>query len=578
MTAKEARWYQMNNDERIVEIRLRRANNESFAKIAEELLGDEKNKSTIWSWAKRNMQDEDLYPRMQSLPSQPYSEFSSVEQWYMYDIMSSLFPRLDAITQHILFEIQKILTEQQKKFSLTASFLDDLEERVIKTIEQYSATLGPRMSVPVPPGKVSASPPPPVPRATGAPPPPPVSGSGIHSRVGIPSGSMAELRTDFEEMSMEEITALPPDFLEALTPTDRNRVQERVKELRMLEKMSEEEREEYLRLKQEEKERVEASEGLGGSLTAMLDDQDSLFARMRRAADDSQVSGTGTFGKFLTEYIYFYCFSCGKMNRSEGDELEMCEYCRAGPELMVLDEEKTNYRYWECISEKNREPVNPQYTRGHQIVVRSRWKTPFDQELDVGDCPSEKVREITSAVAIKSDPDKQFSHYIILFRLYSQLNLQGDLKTYISELGEAIQTLPDIITKEQANIQALSILDKIIFLLDWIESRKFIESHPNSKEIIKQVNNLRLDIKALSNPESPQELRKASEVGQISSKVDQILNRFSNIFLQLESELLVPSKWKCSSCENEFEVKDRLSIPEKCVSCGKIITKLLPVD
>ena len=568
----------MNTDERIVEIRLRRVNNESFAKMAEDLLGDEKNKSTIWSWAKRNMRDEDLYPRMQSLPSQPYSEFSSVEQWYMYDILSSLFPRLDAMTEHILFEIQRILAEQERKFNLTASFLDDLEERVLKSIEKYSASLGPRVSVPMAPSRVGVAPPPPVPGATGAPPPPPVPGSTLPAQVGIPSGSMAELRTDFEEMSMEEITALPPDFLEALTPTDRTRVQERVKELRMLEKMSPEDREEYLRKKQEEKERAEASEGLGGSLTAMLDDQDSLFARMRQAADDSQVSGTGTFGKFLTEYIYFYCFSCGKMNRSEGEELEACEYCQANFDLMVLDDDKANYRYWECLSEKSREIVNPQYTRGKQIVVRSRWKTPIDQEMDPRGCPSDKVREISGAVGIKSDPDKQFSHYITLFRMYSQLNLQGDLKTYISELGELTQSLPDVVTKEQANSQAISILDKITFLLEWIDSRKFIESHSNAEEIIKQVTNLKLDMKALTDHESPQELRKASEVGQIASKVDQILNRFTAIFLQLESELLVPSKWKCSSCENEFEVKNRHAIPVKCEACGKIITKLLPVD
>ncbi len=568
----------MNTDERIIEIRLRRVNSDSFAKIAEDLLGDEKNKSTIWSWAKRNMRDEDLYPRMQSLPSQPYSEFSSVEQWYMYDILSSLFPRLDAMTEHILFEIQRILTEQERKFNLTASFLDDLEESVLKSIEKYTATLGPRVSGPMAPSRVGVAPPPPIPGATGAPPPPPVPGATLAPQVGIPSGSMAELRTDFEEMSMDEITALPPDFLEALTPTDRTRLQERVKELRMLEKMSEEEREEYLSKKREEKERVEASEGLGGSLTAMLDDQDSLFARMRQAADDSQVSGTGTFGKFLTEYIYFYCFSCGKMNRSEGEELEVCEYCQADPDLMVLDDDKANYRYWECLSEKRREIVNPQYTRGKQIVVRSRWKTPVDQERDLKECPPDKVREITGAVGIKSDPDKQFSHYITLFRMYSQLNLQGDLKTYISELGELTQSLPDVVTKEQANSQAISILDKITFLLEWVESRKFIESHSNAEEIIKQVTNLKLDIKALTDPESTQELRKASEVGQVASKIDQILNRFTAIFLQLESELLVPSKWKCSSCENEFVVKNRHSIPEKCEACGKIITKLLPVD
>jgi len=64
---------------------------------------------------------------------------------------------------------------------------------------------------------------------------------------------MTELRTDFEEMNMEEITALPQDFLEVLTPVDRNRLQSRVKELKLLEKMNPKDREAYLQKKREEK-------------------------------------------------------------------------------------------------------------------------------------------------------------------------------------------------------------------------------------------------------------------------------------------------------------------------------------
>ena len=64
---------------------------------------------------------------------------------------------------------------------------------------------------------------------------------------------------------------------------------------------------------------------------------------MRRAADDSEVAGTGTFGKFLTEYIYHYCFSCGKMNRNEEEDIQECEYCGASSDLLVLDDEKSNY-------------------------------------------------------------------------------------------------------------------------------------------------------------------------------------------------------------------------------------------
>jgi hypothetical protein len=352
-----------------------------------------------------------------------------------------------------------------------------------------------------------------------------------------------------------------------------------VKELKRIEKMSPEERMEYLQKKREEKERAEAAEGLGGSLTAMLDDSDSLFARMRASADDSQVSGTGTFGKFTTEYIYFYCIACGKMNRAEDeDAITNCEHCNAGLDQLVPDEKKAEYTYWECLSTKSREHVDLTYTRGKQIVVKSRWKVPARETLSIDICPPNEARDITSAVLVKTDPDKQFSHYITLLRMYTQLNLQGDLKTYLQDLSNEIQQLPDIPSREAAVQQADAILDKVEFLLDWLGDRDIIESVADSEEIQIQINNLTQDLKLLRDPESPQELNKTSEVGQISSKIDQILNRFTSVFLRLESEILAPSRWKCSECENVFEVKDRFSIPELCGVCGKIITKLEPVD
>ncbi len=566
-------WFQMSSDQRRDEIIKRRRNNESFAQIAESLLGSSKNKSTIWSWAKRNLNDADIYPRMASFPSEPYGSFSDVEQWVMFDIMSSLFPRLDAMSEHLLVEIQKIHTEQKEKFKTTAGFLDDLEDRIMGAIGRVSRSI---------PMTIPSSTPHPTPgrRISGTPPPPPPPpGSVLSIQEGVPSGSMAKLRTDFEEMTLEDITALPQEFLEALTPSDRNRLQERVKELKRIEKMAPDEREAYLKKKLEEKERVEAAEGLGGSLTAMLDDSDSLFARMRQAADDSQVSGTGTFGKFTTEYVYFYCFSCGKMNRSEEEEtISNCIHCNAGPDQLVLDGKKSDYSYWECLSSKNREHVDLAYTRGKQIIVKSRWKIPAGDTLSSDICQPEDARDITSAVLVKTDPDKQFSHYLTLIRMYTQLNLQGDLKTYLQELSDEIQKLPDILTRESAVHQASAILDKVDFLLNWLNSRDIIKSVPNSEEIQIQNNNLTQDLKLLRDPDSPQELKKTSEVGQISGKIDQILNRFTSIFFKLESELLSPSRWKCSECENVFEVKDRHNVPELCGVCGKIITKLVPVD
>ena len=207
MSNPQALWFQMNSDQKREEIIKRRRNNESFAQIAESLIGSPKNKSTIWSWAKRNLDDTDIYPRMASFPSEPYGSFSDVEQWVMFDIMSSLFPRLDAMSQHLLIEIQKIHTEQKEKFKTTAGFLDDLEDRIMGAIGRVSRSIPMTVSSPTPPpvpGRIVSGTPPP-------PPPPP--GSVLPVQGGVPPDSMARLRTDFEEMSMEEITSLPQDFL-----------------------------------------------------------------------------------------------------------------------------------------------------------------------------------------------------------------------------------------------------------------------------------------------------------------------------------------------------------------------------
>ncbi len=151
------------------------------------------------------------------------------------------------------------------------------------------------------------------------------------------------------------------------------------------------------------------------------------------------------------------------------------------------------------------------------------------------------------------------------------------LKTYLGELSDEIQKLPDIVTKEDAIFRVTVVLDQVNFILEWLDTRDIIKAVSASEEIQIQFKNLTQDLRLIQDPDSPQMLRKASEVGQIGSKVDQILNRFISLFMQLEPELLSASRWKCSECTNVFEVKDRFDVPERCGSCGKIITKLVPV-
>ncbi|MHA1977651.1 MAG: hypothetical protein ACW98I_12160 [Candidatus Hodarchaeales archaeon] len=576
MTTSDAVWYSLSSEDRKKEVVQRRLDNQTFEQMAEDLLGDRKKKSTIWSWAQRNLDNNEIYPALRVLTPEPFKKFGEVENWIMYDVLQYLFPRLDAMTEHLLTEVRKTLDKQEKlradqkvKFEQTAGFLDELERRVVASIQRNLQAVQIQSS---------SAPPPPRPMVGGAPPPPPPPGSSMMATSTVPAGPISALRTDFEEMSMDEITALPPDFLEALTPVDRGRIQNRVKELKMIDKMSPEEQEEYLRKKEEEKARSEAAEGLGSSLTAMLDDDDSLFSRMRRSADDSQVSGTGTFGKFTTEYTYIYCIACGKTNRTEDESIDQCNYCQAGTAHLVADDDKSNYSYFECLEHKSQEYVDLDYTRGKQIVILSRWKTPVGETNQTHDCLSDHIRDITTAIMSKADPDKQFSHYLTLFRLYTQLKLQKDLKPLLEKLSLTIQNLPDSLSKEAAISDTYELMDNILAIIAWITERNVIEAKSNYAEIQATIDNLILDIDPLSDPESPQELRKSSDMGSVTSKADQLLNKFSAVILQIESELIIPSQWKCTSCSNVFEVKDRNKTPEKCEACGKIITKLLPVD
>ena len=157
------------------------------------------------------------------------------------------------------------------------------------------------------------------------------------------------------------------------------------------------------------------------------------------------------------------------------------------------------------------------------------------------------------------------------------MKLQPDLKPLFNQLAFTIQKLPDSLSKETAISNIYELMDNILAIIAWITERNVIEALSNYAEIQATIDNLILDIDPLRDSESPQELRKASDIGSVTSKADQLLNKFIAIILQIESEIIIPSQWKCTSCNNVFEVRDRNKTPEKCEACGKIITQLVPV-
>ncbi|MHA2298568.1 MAG: hypothetical protein ACXAEU_11575 [Candidatus Hodarchaeales archaeon] len=578
-------WRDLTNEQRKKEIVVRRARNETWKEISLALRGSKKRYQAIWSWARNNLEPEYIGKG-----------------------------KKNELQTNIIKLLREIKEEQEKKFTLTASFLDTIEDRLSQVSKKASSldsiekrikralapsaankksksrdTILPTISRPLhdertaqlaQPDHVQSTPrplsrppsldhtrPPPASQVTPPPPPPPrdhawstsprkpaqsptprqfsqLSSNQQQARTSLsreenttfsppPVSRTSSIRTDFEKMTMEDFRALPTDFLVSLSTTDRTRVQERVRELKMLEKMTVEERNEYLEDKQKEKRKMEASKELGGSLKAMLGDNDSLFSKMRRAADQSGIAGKGTFGNFFTDYIYSYCFSCGKTSRDENEAAQECQYCQANSNLMVLDEEKTNHYYYECLDCKSREWVNPSLSRGNQIIIRSRWKIGRDEEKKhCPFCMTRNIRDITSSVLVAEDPDTQFSYYITLFRLYQQVELPVELQNLVWDLYEQLQELVDVGTRKMALFVAERLLEHLVRAIKWIGTSVVVRD----QEFVNDLETIKSVLIELNDPESGLYLKRINEIAQITSRMDQLLNLFINLSEKIRNE------------------------------------------
>ncbi|MHA2294649.1 MAG: hypothetical protein ACXAEU_19730 [Candidatus Hodarchaeales archaeon] len=530
MEIRKISWSDLDYEQRRIEVLNRRKNKESWADIAEALTGSRAKKSIIFQWAKRNISTFDLKKAEGEIVLHP--DFSDGDRWEMYDLINKLFPQLNAVVEHLLHEIKNLQEEQQKKFYLTAGFLDTIEERLTKSIKASMPKVIVQQSSSYPArGATGTGGPPPPPGATrGTGPPPPPSGTGSLGPPPpgtTPQSSVAQsgtLKTDFEEMTMDEIKALPPDFLEVLTPTDKGRIQARVKELKTLAKMTPEQLEEYLEKKRKEKELEEASTGLGDSLKSMLGDQDSLFAKMKRAAEGSAISGSGTFGQFATDFIYSYCYSCCKSIRNEDEAAVECSYCGAGKELVVEEEERMNYSFYECLDCKLKEKVDPTFSRGSPIIITSRWKITGNKKPKSHSCGSSNIRDITAAVRTMEDPDKQFAYYLAILRKNLQLKMSGKLQEFIEPIQVILQSAPDLLKYKEALTTLEETMKMLMFFCQWLKSCD--DCGNIDTNVLSDAEHLLVNLNELQEEESPQHYKKMNETNQVTAKIDQLIGLF----------------------------------------------------
>ncbi len=297
MSPNKPLWFSLSKEEKRKKIIELRREGKSYAKIAEILLNDPKKKSTVFQWAKRNIDatllKTDRETRAEHLPTDPLydaipRELSPEEQRIMYDILLSLYGKLNAIGIQVIEEVEKVLNTQLESLKKTGFVLDTLEERIISAIKKNIATISPQHSSPLPPVAPAQRPPTPPRPPTRTPQIPPIPSQKplLSQKSGTPT------LEEIENMTLDEIRKLPPDFLESLSLEERKKFMAIVEEKKKIANMSPEEREEYLRKKAEEKEKAQAADQLIFSLK-----ENPMFKKLKEKADAHQLVGRGEFGK-----------------------------------------------------------------------------------------------------------------------------------------------------------------------------------------------------------------------------------------------------------------------------------------
>ncbi|MHA1972060.1 MAG: hypothetical protein ACTSW1_03635 [Candidatus Hodarchaeales archaeon] len=208
-------------------------------------------------------------------------------------------------TQHLVDVKSEIpLAPLLKRIKELETQIKDLESKLNSTIQSSP-------SIRVPPRPSSNVPPPP---------PPPSSQTTQQSSIDIND-------LDFEDMTLEELSSLNAEILENLSLSQRNQYNNRLKELQELEKMSPEERAEYLKKKELEKEQKSSLNELRDALKNLEELGNPLFLKMKEQAENSVIVGQGTFGHLGPKKIFVPCYKCGATNELFDDEELVCKHC-----------------------------------------------------------------------------------------------------------------------------------------------------------------------------------------------------------------------------------------------------------
>ncbi|UCG00418.1 MAG: hypothetical protein JSW11_12305 [Candidatus Heimdallarchaeota archaeon] len=156
-----------------------------------------------------------------------------------------------------------------------------------------------------------------------APPPPPPSNAGqnLHKQNNI--------EINFSQMPLEELKQFSPEFLSELPLSLRNQYNTRLRELKLISKMTPKQRKEYFKKKKKEQEQATKLDDFKNSLRNLSGVDSPLFLKMKKQAEKSVLAGQGTLGNFGEKMIFINCHKCNTTNKILEGKDTLCKNCRS---------------------------------------------------------------------------------------------------------------------------------------------------------------------------------------------------------------------------------------------------------
>ncbi|MHA2040190.1 MAG: hypothetical protein ACW98X_27635 [Promethearchaeota archaeon] len=204
--------------------------------------------------------------------------------------------------------------------SIIEEILDTVRKDIQVEIKTIQNDLFP-LKTPLSSSVISTVPPPP--------PPPPLRGS---------DDNKSTIATDFNfsVMDLETLKSYSPEFLASLPLNNllaslplnnRNQFNARLRELQLIDRMTSKEKKEYFAKKVREEEKATNYIALKSSLKNLSESENPLFLKMKKQAEKTILTGTGTLGNLGPKKVYIRCHICGKTSDIIEGKDNACKFC-----------------------------------------------------------------------------------------------------------------------------------------------------------------------------------------------------------------------------------------------------------